>query len=456
LKILFVHPVAGQNPTFVYGIGSLSAVLKAEGHETSLLKLINSNYDSACEAIGSAAPDLMAISCTSLHWPLVKDFSRRVKEQFSIPIFVGGSHTTMFPESLLETESIDGVCRGEGELALLELINRLNKGSEYPDVANFWFRKNGEIIQNEVRSLIDDLNKLPIADRSIFPAQDILNYTNFTFSRGCPYNCSYCCNSTLKSIYKGKGAAIRFRSVANALEEIGLVVERYHPHHLFFDDDTFVKNGRWLEEFCSEYPRHFNVPFSCNARPELITRKIAGLMKSAGCAGIIIGVESGDEALRKQVLNRSMTDKQIIESFDIARESGLQVSSFNMIGIPGETPAGFQKTIKLNQIIRPDTIQLSTYYPFPGSALGDMCYEKGYIKEEVLSSTYNYFEESVLQLPDFSNADINRLRRRFQYNVYRKYSLKKALLSLLSSVLPARLKGKIPSPLIKLYSFFFR
>ena len=132
------------------------------------------------------------------------------------------------------------------------------------------------------------------------------------------------------------------------------------------------------------------------------------------------------------------------------------MSSFNMIGIPGETPAGFQKTIKLNQIIRPDMIQLSTYYPFPGSELGDMCYEKGYIKEEALSSIYNYFDDSVLQLPDFNSVDINRLRRWFRYNVYRKYSLKRALLSLGSSMLPARLKSMIPSPLIKLYSFLFR
>ena len=101
----------------------------------------------------------------------------------------------------------------------------------------------------------------------------------------------------------------------------------------------------------------------------------------------------------------------------------MAVSSSNMIGILGETPDGFQKTIKLNQIIRPDTVQLSTYYPFPGSELGDMCHEKGYIKEKVLSSTYNYFDDSVLQLPDFNSADINRLRRWFKYNVLDVYFL---------------------------------
>ena len=98
VRILFVHPVMGQSQTFSYGIGSLSAVLKAEGHETSLLKLADQRFDSVVKAIGSYNADLMAISCTSLHWELIKNFSQRVKGQFDVPIFVGGPHTTMFPE----------------------------------------------------------------------------------------------------------------------------------------------------------------------------------------------------------------------------------------------------------------------------------------------------------------------------------------------------------------------
>ena len=445
-----------QPPTFNYVIGSLSAVLTAEGHETSLLKLSNHKFDSAIEAIGSCCPDLIAVSCTSLHWEFIKKFAQMVKGKFDLPIFVGGSHTTMFPEALLETRFVDGICRGEGEFALRELVDKLNKGVEYRNVSNFWFRNKDEIIRNKVRPLIDDLDALPFADRTIFPKKDILRYTNFTFSRGCPYNCSYCCNHALKEIYKGKGATIRFRSVKHTLQEVKHVTSRYNPSQLYFDDDTFTKNREWLEEFCLKYPKLSSLPFYCNTRPELLTRKIAMLLKSAGCAGVNIGIESGDEALRKRVLNRNMSNEQIIDAFKIAKECGLKTFSFNMIGIPGETPSMFQKTIELNQVVQPDELQLTTYYPFPGSRLGDFCKGKGYINKERLLSSCNYMTDSVLQLPSFSCQDINRLRRWFECNVYSKYSTRKALGRLLLYLLPPRLKDNAPSPLIKLYGFLFQ
>ncbi|MBI2934929.1 MAG: B12-binding domain-containing radical SAM protein [Chloroflexi bacterium] len=456
MKILFVYPVIGQSQTFHYGIGSLSAVLKKAGHDTSLLKLTSDKPGPAMKAVASLVPDLVAISCTSVHWELVKRFAGEIKKQCSVPVIVGGSHTTMFPDTILETRSVDGICRGEGEEALLELVDRLSKGADYRGTGNFWFRDGDSIIKNDLRPLIEDLDALPAADRTVFPRRDILAYTNFTFSRGCPYNCTYCCNHAIKAIYKGKGPAIRFRSVRSAFKEIEDVVNSYRPSELNFDDDCFSKSSEWLEEFCSQYPKLFGIPFHCNARPELFDKRTAILLKSAGCVGVAIGIESGDQTLRRQVLKRGMSNEDIVNAFAVARECGLRTSSFNMIGIPGETPETFQKTIELNRIAKPDALQLTTYYPFRGSELGELAKEKGYIDEGKLLTTSSYMSDSVLRLPAFPRREINRLRRSFHRQVFKAYSPRKAVLYLVLSLLPVYLKDNVPSPLVKLKNLLLR
>lgn len=268
---------------------------------------------------------------------------------------------------------------------------------------------------------------------------DILRLANFTFSRGCPYDCSYCCNSAFKKIYSGKGKFIRFRSVQKALDEIALVVEKYRPKDLYFDDACFNKNSTWFENFCIEYPKLFDIPFYCNTRPELFNERVAGLLKSAGCKGINIGIESGSESLRRKVLNRKMDNEQIINTFRIAREYGIETGSFNMVGIPGENPSQFSETIKLNQIINPDRLQISIFYPYPGSQLGELCRQNGYINFEKIKSVNSYLYDTVLKLPDFPPSEIIKSARWFHYNVYKKHSLRKALWCLMSSFVSSKI-----------------
>jgi len=430
MKILFIYPVIGYRPTFNQGIGYLSAVLKANGHKTDLMFLTSMDFSKVKNKIESYKPDIVVFSCTYNHWKLTKDISKKIKESSDLPIFVGGAHTTLFPDAIQETDAIDGICRGEGEYALLELVNKIEGGKTYYDTRNFWFRDGSQIIRNELRPLIENLDDLPFPDRSIFPKETILVYPNFNFSRGCPFDCTYCCNHALRKIYSGLGNFIRHRGVKTAISEIAEVIETFNPDALHFDDDTFTKNSRWLDEFCTEYKKNFDLPFRCNTRAELFNEKTAKLLKHAGCDRIGIGIESGDERLRKEVLRRHATNKDIIRAFKIARSHGFGTWSFNMIGIPGETKEGVERTIRLNQIVRPDKLHLSIFYPYPGTELGDFCISRGHVVEK---DSYNFFDDTVLNLPDFPPEDILECARNFHYNVYKTYSLKKAYLYLINS-----------------------
>ena len=427
MNVFMIYPSQGNMVSFNYGLASVTAVLKEAGHNIKLLivddyvktrQIINGILEFKADAIG--------FSCMSNFWQYVKDLSEKIKSTAGlkdIPIFVGGPHAIVCPSSIEETRDIDGLCIGEGEYAFLEVINKIAQDADFRDTSNFYFNGKNGAVKNELNTLISDLDVLPFPDRDIFPEKVFANYANFTFSRGCPYSCSYCCNSAFHKIFKDKGNKIRHRSVSKALEEIELFSEKYNSDVLSFDDDCFNKNPGWFKSFCSEYKEKIGIPYTCNTRPELLDSESAKLLKESGCKKINIGIESGDERLRRSILNRNIKDEQIIRAFDHARENELETMSFNMVGFPGETRESIKKTVELNKKIKPTYVQVSVFYPYAGTPLGELCREKAYIEDE--KSLFTYFGEglSVLRLPGLSKKEIKDSFFRFDLDVYDNNSI---------------------------------
>lgn len=430
MRILFVYPSINNLKTYTHSVSALSAILKEAGHITKLYQPDKIDKSTTITEVRTYKPDVICFSSTTNQWEPTKIISGFIKEEFETPLFAGGIHTTLFPDSIHESTYIDGICRGEGEHALLELVEKIENGEDFLNVPNFWFRNGDKIIKNDVRPLIKDLDILPYPDREIFQGSDIYNYPGFVFSRGCPFNCSYCCNQKLRELYKNNGRFTRYRSAKKAVEEIEQTVDRYKLRYVLIDDDTFTKNKKWLSEFCLLYKKKIDLPFYCNARVETIDKDTCKLLKESGCGQLLMGVESGDIHIRRNILNRHMSDEQIIEAFKNARESGLKTYSFNMVGIPEENPQKFEKTIELNQKIKPDEMQITIFYPYPGTALGDICSERGYVKKKF---HYNYTTDTILDLPDFPPEEIVKSATLFKFNVYKKYSYRKAIIGLIAS-----------------------
>jgi len=420
MNIFMIYPCQGNMATFNYGLASITAVLKQAGHNVKLLMVDNCVKDKdIVKEIASFNTDIIGFSCMSNYWQYVKNLSRKIKSDTrlkNVLIFAGGPHAIVCPLSVRESEDIEGICIGEGEHAFLEVIDKIQRGVDFRNTFNFYFNGKKGIIKNEMRTLIKDLDDLPFPDRDVFPNKVFSSYANFTFSRGCPFSCSYCCNSAFHNIFKGKGKSIRYRSVPKVLEELQAFLKKYTPEVLSFDDDCFNKNLKWFKEFCPEYKEKINLPYTCNTRPELLNTETARLLKESGCRKINIGVESGDEHLRRTVLNRNISDEQIIKAFDLAKENGMQAMSFNMIGFPGETRDSVRKTVELNKKIKPTYAQISMFYPYAGTPLGELCKEKGYIENK--NSVFNFFNgSSILKLPNLSRRDIKELFFRFELEV---------------------------------------
>jgi len=430
MRILFIYPNVNLNISINHGIAALSAFLKKFGHQTDLIQINTKQELKDLSMIELFKPDIIAMYVGTTQWQTAKAVAKQVKQKYCIPIFIGGPHPTTNPECLFEIEEIDGLCIGEGEHALLELVERFSKGGEITNIRNLWVRQGRVISKNAVRPLMERLDELPFPDWSIFSKEAIYNYPCFSFSRGCPFLCPYCINYALKNIYNDGTKFVRFRSVHSAIEEIKGKKDRYSLKILNFDDDVLTKDKIWIKEFCSVYKKEIGIPFNCNVRVETVDDDMCALLKNAGAHMVGMGIESGDFNIRKKILNRIITDDQIIRAFKTVKSAGLKTYAFNMIGIPGETSESFEKTIALNKAVLPDDLQLSIFFPFPGTILGEECIKNKYIKYE---SPFGIFNYSVLEFPQiFKRKDLHRYYDNFEYRVYKKSNFAKAIKSRIS------------------------
>jgi radical SAM superfamily enzyme YgiQ (UPF0313 family) len=414
-RIAFIQPLSFEYP----GTESLSAVLKAHGHEVKVYIEGARRRQQVEDWIGAFQPHIVGFSCTTgLHqWALEK--ARRIKGRFPHILTVfGGPHPTHFPE-IVEQEPVDIVCRGEGEYALLDLVNAIVDKTDFTAVQNLWVKRNGTIIRNDVRPLIADLDTLPVPDRSIYLEDyNFLNASRkaFFIGRGCPYSCAYCFNSAQRDIYKGKGAFVRLRSAQNVLEEIASVKSNYRLRTVYFQDDTFTLDRSWLRDFLPRYRDNIGLPFICLITADKATEEMVELLKDAGCIRAFFGVESGDEQLRRNVLKKNISDQQIRDAANRLRRHGIRFRTYNMIGLPGETIEQAYKTVLLNAEIRTDYPWCSLYSPFPGTELTERGISLGFIDRkatESLPPTYFKSNDFGVTTP----RHIANLHRLFVYAV---------------------------------------
>lgn len=433
MKVLFVYPdlnVRGGARSFHFGIGMLSAMLKNHGHQSRLYYLFG-KYDAPGlrKTLAEWQPDVIAFSAVSPQYRYVQRLFRDL-QPFQAFTILGGQHATLVPECLAEIEGLNAICVGEGEYPLLELADALANGKINYSIPNLWFKTKGrEIIRNETRPFSENLDSLPFADRELFDYQRIIDSdfstALFMFSRGCPYDCTFCSNHALRQ--KQPGRYVRFRSVESALSEIRQLTGRYQTQALYFNDDCFTAQKSFLDEFCARYPREFKLPFDVNARPETLDDDICRRLKEAGCRRVSIGIENGSEQFRRDVLGRKQSNERIAEAFASCKRAGLKTKSFNIVGFPHETPAIFQETVNLNRRIQPDSVIIGVFEPYPGTKLAEVCLQEGFINADAADACFVGRRDTMLNMPQFPRNEILKCFRKFAYNVYYRNAPFKAM-----------------------------
>ncbi len=390
-------------------IMALSAVLKSAGFDCRVV--VADLERDVVRAVLELQPDVVAFSLTTGAYPFMKAVGTRLRENYYDKIILcGGPHATFHPD-VIHDPYLDALCRGEGDEAMLEFLQACQNGKPTEHIPNLWVKKNGKLHTNDVRPLVADLDQLPFYDRSLYksydlytrPGRELLYHQVVMTGRGCPKACSFCFNKTYNAIYLGKGAVIRRRSVSHIIQELKLLKQSDAPSFIRIDDDSFTLAPKhWLEEFCAAYGSEIAIPFSCNSPPEALNDETVKQLKRAGCFAVKMGLESGDDDIRNRLLNKNVSEKNIVDAARLLRKYRLRFETYNMVGNPGESLSMALQTYALNRRIKPDFALCTLLNPYPGTDIHQICKDLGYLGQhpDFADAQYSYFTDSSLALPD--------------------------------------------------------
>jgi radical SAM superfamily enzyme YgiQ (UPF0313 family) len=394
LKVTFIYPDFFQyeDGTFMpegriyLGVAYLSAVLKQAGHQASLIHVVEPpDREWLVEKVRSEAPDLVGFSSTTHMYRHVARWAGWLREETDLPAVCGGVHPTIAPDEVINTPGIDFAAIGEAEDTLLELCDALERVRDPSGVQGIWSSRGQDVIRNPARPLRTDLDSLPFPDRALYDPSlfcaDQHPRGTLMASRGCPFNCTYCSNHAQKNAYPNPRDYVRFRSPENVVAEIEqMLTQDPGIEYIRFDDDILTTDREWLGRMSELYQARVGMPFICNSRVNFMDRRMAEMLSEMGCRVVCMGIESGNPWLRERVLNRHMSNAQIIDAFKACRDAGMKTVSTNMFGLPMEDTSMVLDTVKVNALCHPDTIQVSTFIPYPGTELYELCRDEGLIE----------------------------------------------------------------------------
>lgn len=421
----------------------MSSYLKEHGHKTQMIFLpydpFMYGYDvkwyeeSVLDEVISLCKgtDLIGITLMTNFLDGASQITNKLKSKIDIPIVWGGVHPTVRPEECLEY--VDIICIGEGEDAMLELVNKMTNGADYSGTANLWIRSNGRIIKNHLRPLARNLDIYPIPDYSLddhhilfdghikpleFELTKIvlgrglisthlkrIAYQTMT-GRGCPYTCTYCINNTLKNLY-GRGNYFRWRSIDHVMKELLWVKETmpYVGHITLSDDAFFARNSKNLKEFCKEYKEKIDLPFSCYVNPLNVTEEKIEMVIDAGMNDIQMGIESGSKRIQKLFDREKMSNERMIKALRVINKykDRIPPPHYDFIGdVPYETDEDKIETLKfISEMPKPFILRQFSLVLFPGTKLYQMAKEDGFIndeKQQVYAKNYRVLQVSYLNL----------------------------------------------------------
>ena len=226
---------------------------------------------------------------------------------------------------------------------------------------------------------------------------------NIMTSFGCVKRCSYCYNSTWQEMYNNY--QVRQRSVDSVLKEADLC----NSDLIFFQDDFFGWNIKWLREFASKWTR----PYHCQLRIDAISEERIDLLKKSGCTGVTYAIESSNETIRKDILHRPISDDRLWEKVKLIRESGLAVRTEQMLGVPTSTLEDELKLLELNCYLRPQIAWSAIFQPYLGTWLGNWCIENGWYQGNNDDIDDSFFKTTRLNFSDKRKVEIERLQEVF-------------------------------------------
>ncbi len=317
-------------------------------------------------------PRVVGISVNIFSFLQAVSYTEAIKEiSKDISVIWGGPHPTIAPDICFNKSKADLIAIGEGELTLLEGIKCILGRQGFQEVNGVAYRQDGGFKINLPRMRIENLDELPLPAYHLLP--DLKYYKTrarkkpfmgIVTSRGCPFNCIYCS----KDVFKNK---ITMRSPENIIEEIGLLVNKYNIRQIDILDDNFTADRNRVKRLCEliinhKYKIHINL--QTGIRCDRIDEELMKVMKRAGVFKIAFGVESGNDAILKEI-RKELDLEKVLYASGLARKYGMVILGFFMIGLPGDNERTLQETIDFAIKMNPHIANFMMTIPFYGTEL---------------------------------------------------------------------------------------
>ena len=303
-------------------------------------------------------------------------------------VVVGGPYATLQPEKIILDRHIDFVVSGEGEYSMLELTDcLLKKKGDIGNIDGITFRVGSKSRSTCKRSRIRNLDALPFIDYGLLLNKEFYDCSKMMSligSRGCPYRCTFCASVPLW------GKKVVFRSVDSLLNELDFNIKEYGITRFRFYDDTFTSSPDRTVEFCTKFVQrkfHNKLRWGCLSRVNGVNEKVIRALEEANCSSIALGVESGSDRIL-ECLKKGITKNMVREKTNIIKQSKLLLHLYFMIGSPHEKECDIIESYRFIKELKPDSINLTTFTPYFGTALYDYCYSSGILPENNVVSMY--------------------------------------------------------------------
>ncbi|MFH1237786.1 MAG: radical SAM protein [Candidatus Aenigmatarchaeota archaeon] len=455
MKIMLIIPPSTlwsiERPHVVQplGIGYIAAVLEKEDYDIHVLDTValgwqeylkkwqgknvekgktihfGLSWEEIERRVREAKPDVVGISsaytCQSENMHKTAEVVKRVSKH--IPVVVGGAHPTAFPEMVLKDKNVDIAVIGEGELTAVELMQKLDSGTDYSKVKGIAFMDGDKVKINEKREFIEDLDSIPLPARHLLPMKEYFEaksthggeakwspVTSMITSRGCPGMCIFC------SIHSIWGRKWRARSAKSVVDEIEHLVKTYNIRELHFEDDNLTLNKQRMIEICDGMierglSKRIRWTTPNSVMLSTLDEEVLIKMKQSGCYALSFGIESGDEHILRDVVRKNVPFDKLREVIKICKKLKIETAGSFILGLPGETHETFKKTIDFAKDIGLDRASFLAATPFPGTDLYKLCMEKGYIPKDLDWSSLRTIGSAVITTEQFTKEDVLEWQR---------------------------------------------
>jgi radical SAM superfamily enzyme YgiQ (UPF0313 family) len=424
MRILFMMPDIsgryGKPSSPPVGMAYLAAFLRDHGCEVKAIDMrVESKEFDYISEVKAYLPDFVCLSFMSSDYEISYNMISEIRSAVNAKIVVGGAHTSVLRGKILEECLADFAVYREGEHALLELV----QGTDLNSIKNLIWRDGEEIVVNPPRDPVLDLDSLPFPDYEIFKMD---NYNQkripINTARGCPHLCTYC------AVDRVIGRRFRTRSPKNVVDEIELWYKKGYKN-FGFNDSTFTENMKRAGEIADEIlKRNIIIEWDLRTgiRVDRVNKELLEKLKRAGCIFIAFGIESIDDGVLK-LMKKGTNYEKVERALEAAKEVGIAVGGFFMIGTPGDTYEKFQESYKFADRDIFEEVRFYNTLPYPGTELYEWIENnaKFIVKpEEYLNSRSRWDEIAVFETDTFSAVERKKAFNEGEYLVAKKLAIK--------------------------------